>query len=127
MIAWLFLSALLCGFIGLWHGSHTSGALMAGTALSLFWVDAGHPYSDAIWMLIDAVVVAIIVRFTRTQWDAYIVALTFAMWITYGINGQRSYDASVIIASVQLFMCWPLPALGRVIQRQPARREAVHA
>lgn len=126
----IYLVALICGCIAVWKESRQRGRvialnsaliLLAGAAASaaLFasgltdrWTAESDTERGLLYVSIDLGMVLPIIWTQRRITDTLIVVLFIAAWPFYFWGGQLMEPVTTAIASLQLFLTFPLPQWG---------------
>ena len=112
----LLISAAACACFGIAAGNRTPIVLLLSLGLCLLLDYAGAEFNLAVWVLIDVVVAALIIRRGMNWSDVAIVALFPAAWVFYFMPSSR-FDGANAVVCAQLVLTFPFAIIWLLLAK----------
>lgn len=108
MIDWLLALASLAALTGACARNVTAAALLGSLVFSLGLIAVGVPFNFLLWMGIDVVVIAFVIRHDMKQRDLAILALFLPIWALYLTMPPWWVEAIKTIVAAQMLLTFPI-------------------
>lgn len=121
MLLALLCVAVLAAAVGAAMRNLTAIALLASFVVSEAMCQSGVPFNLAVWLLIDAIVLAVIIRRGMKLRDWIIVASFVPVWAIYVLEPIWTREGVGVIVAGQMLLTFPVRRLWKPLLRQWAR------
>lgn len=108
MIDWLLAIATLAALTGSLARNVTAAALLGSLVFSLGLIAVGVPFNFLLWMGIDVVVIAFVIRHDMRRRDLAILALFLPTWALYLTIPPWWVEAIKAIVAAQMLLTFPI-------------------